>query len=108
IAAPHFSVTTATLYFPSAVGRQRVCLPCLKHEGHRLRHAILGQEKRRYVAAIAAAPRGSTERARLFHEMHRKLAENQSHPKLLAWQQRWEQALAQDAEDHLLFDRELF
>src|SRR3712207_8663677 len=42
-------------------------------EGHRLRHALLGEEKRRIVDAIAAAPRRSTQRMALFAEMHDKL-----------------------------------
>ena len=47
VPAPAFAVTTATLLFPTAVGRMRPCLPCLAHEGHRLRHALLSGMRRR-------------------------------------------------------------
>jgi hypothetical protein len=106
--APRFSVTTATLYFPLAVGQPRVCLPCVVQEGHRLKHAILGKEKQRLVEAIAAAPRRSRERSTLFYTMHDKLADAHSRPELRRWEQRFNHAQARVQEEKALFDRELF
>lgn len=108
IQAPPFCVTTATLYFPGAIGRPRACVSCVKAEGHRLRHNVLGEEKMRLVHAIAAAPRKSPERSRLFFQMHEKLTAAQSHPLLREWQQRLQEAEQQSREDQAVFDRELF
>jgi len=108
IKPPHFGVTTATLYFPTAVGRQRVCLPCLQQQGHHLRHNLL-PDKPQIVAAIAQAPRLSRERSLLFSQMHQRLADaRQNDPRLRQWQQRWQDALKRDHEDRVLFNRELF
>ena len=49
---PAFSVTTATMFFPAALDRQRVCVPCVLHEGHRLKHAVLGERKQALLAQI--------------------------------------------------------
>lgn len=106
---PAFSVATATLYFPDAVGRERVCLPCIEQEGHRLKHALLGEGKRRFLDRIDALPRRSIERGQVFAAMHDALQsaarENES---LKAWQER--ARLAKDAYqlEEILFDRELF
>lgn len=108
IAPPAFAITTATLLFPTAAGRDRVCLPCLKHQGHRLRHAVLGDKKKQFVQTIQHAPAGSPERAQLFHQMHRELASLQSHPSLQAWQQDYDRAEKQFKEEQILFNRELF
>ena len=105
---PRFAVTTATLYFPQAVGRSRVCMSCVVQEGHRLRHRVLGEEKDRLVAAIAAAPRHSLERSALFHEMHGKLASAAGHPTIRQWERRLEEATIREREEQELFDRELF
>lgn len=106
---PAFAVTTATLLFPTAVGRQRVCLPCLLQEGHRLRHSLTGNRKRELVAAIAAAPRRSQERARLYLQMHRELADDASRRSDLAsWQRRLDEARRQVAREEDEFSRELF
>jgi hypothetical protein len=108
---PAFAVTTATLYLPQAVGRTRACLSCIEQEGHRLRHALIGAErKRELVAAINAAPRNSQERRHAFYAMHRQLkaAEAAGHPSLKKWEQRLRDAERRDAEDAQLFDRELF
>lgn len=105
---PRFCVTTATLYFPTAVGQPRVCLPCIEQEGHRLKHQVLGQEKMRLVEQIAALPRHSTERETLFCEMHQKLAAAWSLPPLRQWERRLREAEAQAQEQRVLFDRELF
>jgi hypothetical protein len=106
---PRFCVTTATLYFPQAVGRPRACVSCVVQEGHRLQHGLLGPEKERYVEAIAAAPRGSIERTVLFTEMHRRRkSAASSHPALGQWEQRLRDVERQHAEETELFDRELF
>ena len=105
---PRFAVTTATLYFPEAVGRARVCMGCVLQEGHRLRHRVLGGEKDRLVAAIAAAPRRSLERSALFHEMHGRLASAADHPDLRRWEQDLADAARREQEEKDLFDRELF
>jgi hypothetical protein len=105
---PRFAVTTATVYFPHAVGRSRVCEPCVLHEGHRLRHRVLGDEKHKLVAAIAAAPRRSIERSVLFHEMHRRLDAAADHPALREWAQRFRETQQREREEEGLFDRELF
>jgi hypothetical protein len=105
---PRFSVTTATLYFPDAVGRSRVCTPCVAHEGHRLRHRVLGEEKDKLIAAITAAPRRSLERSVLFHEMHRKLDAASDNPVLREWEQRLQETERREREEEGLFDRELF
>lgn len=106
---PSFVVTTATLYFPEAVSRARVCMPCIVHEGHRLRHNVLGDRKRELVAAIDAAPRYSHERREAFYRMHRELAAaQQQHPAIKRWEAHLHQAQRADAEDASLFDRELF
>ena len=106
---PRFCVTTATLYFPQAVGRPRACVSCVVQEGHRLQHSLLGPEKERFVEAIAAAPRGSIERSVLFTEMHRRRQRAAaSHPALGEWEQRLREVERQHAEETELFDRELF
>ena len=105
---PRFAVTTATLYFPAAVGRSRVCMGCVREEGHRLRHRVLGPEKDRLVAAIAEAPRRSIERSVLFHEMHRKLKSASRHPAILEWERKLEDSERREREEQELFDRELF
>ena len=105
---PQFAVTTATLYFPGAAGRTRECMACVMQEGHRLRHSVLGAEKRRLVEAIAAAPRRSAERSSLFSEMHGKLAAAARHPDIVRWERRREEAEAREQEERVVFDRELF
>ena len=109
IAPPRFAVTTATLYFPQAVGRPRVCMGCVQQDGHRLRHRLLGPEKDRLLAAIGAAPRGSVQRSVLFHEMHRRLdAAAADHPAIQQWEQQLQEAGRRRVEEQELFDRELF
>lgn len=107
IEPPHFSVTTATLYFPDAVGKERICLPCMIQEGHRLRHAALAEEKMPLVENIASLPRRSPERESLFFEMRHKLAEAGG-TALKVWEQQFEQARQLSREQRALFDRELF
>jgi hypothetical protein len=61
----------------------------------------------RIVSAISAAPRRSPQRARLFHEMHARLAAA-SGPVIAQWRQRLEEATTREREENSLFDRELF
>lgn len=106
---PAFSVTTATLYFPEAVGRQRVCLPCLAHEGHRLRHAVMGAEKMQMVEQIEQLPRRSSQRQQIFSQMHsRRVNAVQIDPNVRTWQQRMAEAVRKNADEQGMFDRELF
>lgn len=106
---PRFAVTTATLLFPLAVGRSRICLNCLTHEGHRLRHGLLGDRKREILAEIAAFPRRSIQRSLAFHNLHGALsAAAMSSTELQDWEVRREQAVVRDREDEIIFDRELF
>jgi hypothetical protein len=105
---PRFSVTTATLFFPGAAGRSRLCEPCVVQEGHQLKHSLLGQEKTQLVEAIAAAPRLSMERAALFSEMHGKLSAAQSGETFRNWERRFVEAKEREVEEKVLFDRELF
>jgi hypothetical protein len=105
---PAFSVATATMLFPAAVGRERVCLHCLRQEGRRIRQAVLGDRKRDWVARIAALPRLSPERTQLFFEMHRELARAaETSPQLAAWQDRYRQADSEHEIEQAIFDREL-
>jgi hypothetical protein len=106
---PRFAVTTATMYWPAAVGRQRVCLPCVVQEGHRLRHALLGDVKREYISRITSLPRRSRDRSAVFTEMHQALKRAATKDeRLRAWQQRLQETQSRDAEDATIFDRELF
>lgn len=105
---PRFAVTTATLYFPGAIGRPRECVSCIVQEGHRLRHRVLGADKDKLVEAIAEAPRGSIERSVLFHDMHRRLNAAANHYALQEWRQRLRVSQGRALEERDLFDRELF
>jgi hypothetical protein len=109
IAPPAFAVATATMYLPEALGRPRVCLPCIEQEGHRLRHSILGPRKRELVEQINAAPRRSPQRYAAFAAMHRELTRAAAdHPAMKQWQQRLDEARLRESEESALFDRELF
>ncbi|HLL88398.1 MAG TPA: hypothetical protein VK324_03770 [Tepidisphaeraceae bacterium] len=105
---PRFSVTTATLFFPHAATASRACVPCTVHEGHQLRHRVLGERKMQLVSAIDAAPRRSNQRARLFAEMHNELAGHARHPALLDWERRLADTRAEEERQRVIFDRELF
>jgi hypothetical protein len=106
---PKFSVTTATLYFPDAVGRQRVCVPCVRHEGHRLRHGVLGERKREYVQTIDSLPWRSPQRQVVFLEMHSALdAAARTSPLVQRWQAKLLETQDREREEQALFDRELF
>jgi hypothetical protein len=109
IEAPTFSVTTATLYFPDALARERVCLPCVKQEGHRLKHQLMGERKRELVAAIESLPRHSIERSQRFSEMHGQLAAAaQMSDALRQWRDRVAETEQRERQDQAMFDRELF
>jgi len=109
IEPPPFVVTTATLYFPTAVGRMRPCLPCLAHEGHQLRHRVLGAKKADLVRLIEQSPRKSAQRQRAFSMMHSMLsAAAADHPDIQGWQTRVAEANRVNLEDSVLFDREFF
>jgi hypothetical protein len=106
---PKFSVTTATLYFPQALKMERACLPCVKHEGHRLKHDLLGERKRELVAQIAELPRQSAERSTKFFQMHAELADAATQSDLIeTWQQKFRDMQEKDKQQESLFDRELF
>src|SRR5439155_15975642 len=55
-APPKFAVTTATMFLPQALARERVCLPCVVHQGHQLKHRVLGSRKMALVKQINALP----------------------------------------------------
>jgi hypothetical protein len=108
IEPPRFSVTTATLFFPEAVGQPRACLPCIVREGHRLKHSVLGPEKMQFVEEIAALPRHSTQRSTLYYQMHEKLTAASTSPPIRQWEQRMREADERAQAERVLFDRELF
>jgi hypothetical protein len=109
IAPPHFAVATGTMYQPQALGRTRVCMPCVLQDGHRLKHSLLGERKGALVAAIDAAPRRSAERYAAFASMHRELsAAAASSPQIRKWQQTLDETRVRENEESALFDRELF
>jgi hypothetical protein len=109
IEPPKFSVTTATMFFPDAVGRERVCVPCVLHEGHRLRHAVLGPRKLELVKQIDALPRRSPQRALAFATLHEELdSAAKSHPTIARWQERLEATQWREKQEQMYFDRELF
>lgn len=108
IRPPDFSVTTATLYFPTARQVSRVCLPCLKMEGHRVRHPFI-PDKQAYLQAIQSAPRKSIERRNHYLAMHRAI---ESSPQTALareqWKSRFQNALVNQEQEKVIFDRELF
>jgi hypothetical protein len=109
IEPPHSSVTTVTMYFPAALAVQRVCLPCVKQDGHRLRHGLLGRRKHELVSRIESLPRRSPLRTATFFQMHNQLSEAAAGSKAWkAWQDKLLQTQARFQEEKSLFDRELF
>jgi hypothetical protein len=106
---PRFAIATGTLFFPGAVGRSRVCMPCVQQEGHHLKHNLLGEKKREILRAIDALPRRSVQRSLAFHRMHGALAAAASNnPAIKEWSDRFELTQQQEREELVLFDRELF
>lgn len=109
IEPPVFAVTTATLYFPPALAAQRVCVPCVVHEGHQLKHSLLGQRKMQLVRQIETLPRHSPQRHALFLQMHSELAAEAAKSQALAhWRQKLQRTLELARQQQALFDRELF
>ena len=109
VSPPRFAVTTATLIYPGAAGRERVCAPCVKQEGHQLRHRLLGDRKRPIVAAIDALPRRSPQRAMAFQNLRAALsAAAIDSPQLREWSDRHDATLRAERDEAVLFDRELF
>jgi hypothetical protein len=97
------------MYLPAAVGRTRMCVPCIEEEGHRLRHSLLGERKGEFVRRIESAPRCSPQRYQAFTEMHRELATAVlNHPEIARWHERLHETRQREAEEAVLFDRELF
>ena len=105
---PRFAVTTATLFFPQAVGMPRACVPCLQREGHRLKHNLLGETKRQMLEQIASLPRHSRERAEIFQQMHQQLNQSINGPEFTDWKSRFDESSRLAADQRVLFDRELF
>ena len=105
---PTFAVATATLFHQQSVGRERVCLPCLEHEGHALAHAALGEEKATWLREIAARPTFKSRRE-IFDAMHAaRRAALASDAAYHDWLRRRREADRRLAEEAVLFDRELF
>jgi hypothetical protein len=97
------------MLFPDAVGRERVCVPCVLHEGHRLRHAVLGPRKLELVKRIESLPRRSPQRALAFATLHEELdTAAKAHPTIALWQERLEETQSREKQEHMYFDRELF
>ena len=105
---PTFSVTTATLYFPAAIGQRRINLRPLLQEGRRIRHGMLSAEKRAMVKQMDALPRHSRQRQELFFRMHDRLAAESNSPAIQAWELRLGEAEREKHQQRALFDRELF
>ena len=106
---PAFSVTTATMFFPGAADRMRVCIPCVLRGGHRLKHAVLGEKKKGMLAEIESLPRRSMQRRTVFANMHRQRNERLATDSTIAkWEQRLRDDQARQIEDAAYFDRELF
>ncbi len=109
IEPPKFAVSTATMFLPQALEREKACVPCVLRDGHRLKHAVLGERKRRLVDAIAGAPRKSRERAELFTQMQREMrASRENNEQLQRWKTLLEEMRMRAIEDTVVFDREIF
>lgn len=108
IKPPEFAVATATLFHPAAVGRERVCPPCMKQKGHHLAHRVLGEEKGAWLEKIDAAE-GFHARREIFDAMHaRRKAAMADDPAFGAWEREMKVAQRLLAEEAEVFDRELF
>jgi hypothetical protein len=108
IEAPKFAVTTATLYFPAALGQRRINLRPMLQEGRRIRHGLLSKDKMSTVKRIETLPRYSRQRQDLFFDMHRRLAAESNGPAIQAWEHRFVEAQRESLRQRELFDRELF
>ena len=105
---PAFSVTTATLFWPTAAGQKRTSIPDLLQRGHRLRHNVLGEQKRSYVHKIESAPRRSLERQALFQQLQQAIASAAvGSATVREWEQSLRDAPGKLAEERSIFDREI-
>ncbi len=108
VSPPRFAVTTATMFLPESLDRDRVCLSCMRQQGHRLKHRVLGSRKQSLVAMIDAAPRRSPHRETLFAQMQRELRlELARSPRVAAWEAAYREAQVREKEEAVLFNREL-
>jgi hypothetical protein len=105
---PKFAVTTATLYFPAALGQRRINLRPMLQEGRRIRHGLLSKEKMSTVRKIETLPRYSRQRQDLFFDMHRRLAAESNGPAVQEWERRFLEIQRESLRQRELFDRELF
>lgn len=109
IEPPAFAVTTATMYLPAAVGRERMCVPCVKQEGHRLKHGLLGERKLELVGQIDSLPRRSPQRLERFMEMHKAMSNAAAETGVLSqWSERLRETREREMQEQSLFDREQF
>lgn len=109
IEPPKFAVSTATMFLPQALERERACIPCVLRDGHRLKHAVLGDRKKELVDAIATSPRKSRQRAELFTMMQREMRANrENNEQLQRWKGLLEEMRTREIEDAVVFDREVF
>jgi hypothetical protein len=105
---PKFAVTTATLYFPAALGQRRINLRPMLQEGRRIRHGLLSKDKMSTVRTIETLPRYSRQRQDLFFDMHRRLAAESNGPAVQEWERRFLEIQRESLRQRELFDRELF
>ena len=105
---PGFVVATATLFHPHARGVERVCVPCLAREGHRLEHDALGDAKREWLERIESADGFHAKRA-VYDAMHAaRHAALATDAAYVDWQVRTGDADARLDREAEIFDRELF
>jgi hypothetical protein len=105
---PKFAVTTATLYFPAALGQRRINLRPMLQEGRRIRHGLLSKDKLPTVRTIETLPRYSRQRQDLFFDMHRRLAAESNGPAVQEWERRFLEIRRESLRQRELFDREIF
>jgi len=109
VTPPSFAVATATLLFPTAIGRTRLSLPSIIQQGHKIKHSLSGDRKRKLVDAIAREPRRSQERSLIFQTMHSELAGDISKGDAMTrWREMLERCKKQHIDEQILFSRELF
>ncbi len=106
---PQFAVSTATMFMPQALGREKACVRCVLQDGHRLKHGLLGPRKRELVGLIAAEPRRSSRRKQLYSQMQDELLRAAvQNPQMDRWRAVLDQTRRQQAADEVAFDREVF
>src|SRR5438552_15517113 len=78
------------------------------HQGHQLRHRVMGSRKMELVRQINTLPRSSPHRAELFSKMHEQRKKAlASDPAIACWREHFQDAQRREEEDQTLFDREL-